>query len=117
MTRVHNSTDTAGTPKPVAKKPSHSFNPAAAICVLWAVTTPAPTRLDQKGFEWSVIVHEPFDEVARELVRLGILQEVRGPRAGDLWIDAYRLAPLQQPLKQRHSKTVMQSTHHIFPHP
>src|SRR5260370_41731296 len=77
--------------KQVAEKLSHNFKPATAICVLWAVTTPAPKRLNQRGFEWSCIVHEPLDGVARELVRLGLLQELPGPRAGDLWIDAYRL--------------------------
>jgi len=85
-----------------------NFTPATAICALWAMTTPVPTRLDQKGFEWSVIVHAPLDAIAKELVRIGMLEKVRRPRAGSLWIDAYQLAPLRQPLDSRHSETVKQ---------
>ncbi len=123
MTIRRPSTSTCGKPHrsrtaagPIAAKPPN-FISAAAICVLWAVTTPAPTRLDQKGFEWSVIVHEPLEEVARELVRIGILEKVRGRRAGSLWVDAYQLAPLQQPLDQRHSAMVKQITDGMLKHP
>jgi hypothetical protein len=123
MKRVRRSTHPSGKPRrsrntaaPIATKPP-KFTPGAAICVLWAVTTPVPTRLDQKGFEWSVIVHESLDDVGKELVHTGILEKVRGPRAGSLWVDAYQLAPLQRPLDQRHSATVKQITDAMLKHP
>jgi hypothetical protein len=54
--------------------------------------------------------------VDRTTDRLGLLQELPGPRAGDLWIDAYRLAPVEKPLNKKHSKTFGQITDHMLTH-
>jgi len=52
--------------------------------------------------------------IADELVRIGILIKVRA-RSGDRsWASSYRLAPLDQPLDQQHSKTTKCITDYIL---
>jgi hypothetical protein len=100
--------------KEVAKKPPHDFNPAAALGILWSVAMPASAQVNTP-FDVMLHTHE-FAAVARDLVRISILQKVR-VRQGAHWEDAYKLAPLQEPLDQSHSEVVRQITDRMFEHP
>jgi hypothetical protein len=100
--------------KQAARKPSHDFNPAAALGILWVVAMPAS---DQVNAPVDVMLHaHEFAAVARDLVRIGILQKVR-VRQGAHWQDAYKLAPLQEPLDHSHSDIVRQITDRMLEHP
>jgi hypothetical protein len=98
----------------VAKKPSHDFNPAAALGILWIVATPASAQVNMP-FDVMLHAHE-FAAVGRDLVRASILQRVR-VRQSAHWEDAYELAPLQAPLDQSHSEIVRQIADRMLEHP
>ena len=120
MTKRRHMTPNSGTSgrsrtatKPLPKKPLRTFNPAAALGILWIVATP---RSPERTWPYEVIEfgHE-FAWVGRELAHIGILQQLRVRRNGH-WEDGYKLAPLQEALDQTHSKTVRCITDYMLKH-
>ena len=120
MKRIRHATQRSGKPrrsrkaiKRVAKKPSANFKPLPLLGVLWLVTT-SSARMSLAGAIMEL--HNEFDALARELARVGILQQVPVRPPGDSWLNAYELAPLQVPLDQSNSETVRQLTDCMLQH-
>ncbi len=123
MTTQKNSTITSTGPhashdaaKPFLN-PLPQLTPVRAICVLWVVTAPRPDDGTYRFLAWDAIRLVNYRHVADELVRMGVLRKVRA-RSGDRsWASSYRLAPLDQPLNQQHSKTIKWITDYMLKNP
>jgi len=105
---------TGGAATPIPKKPPQMFDAPAALAILWVVTTP-PAAPANTPFGVMVHAHK-FAAIARELLRSGMLQKTR-VRKGRHWEDAYKLAPLEEPLDPGHCKIVRQIADYMLEHP
>jgi hypothetical protein len=90
------------------------LTPIRAIGVLWVVAVPCPDDGTYRFLVWDAIRTENYRHIADELTRIGVLRKVRA-RSGDRsWASSYRLAPLDQPLDQQHSKTIKLITDYML---
>ena len=93
------------------------LTPARAIGVLWVVAVPRPDDGTYRFLVWDAIRLVNCRHIADELVRIGILRKVRARFGDRSWASSYRLAPLDQPLDQQHSKTIKCITDYMLKKP
>jgi hypothetical protein len=93
-----------------------NFAPGA-LCVIWAVCVNRPRQGHLRDFDWDCIARTPeLDVVARELVRIGMLQVQPPPGKALPWINRYCLAPLELPLDRKNSVAVRLITNALLDH-